>query len=264
MRIRIDLSYDGAGFRGWAIQPGLRTVQGDLQEALATVLRLPELSVVCAGRTDTGVHARGQVIHVDLPAGASYVALHRRLNGILETDVRVRRVREVPDGFDARFSALWRRYAYRLADAPELVDPLARGHVVTWPRPLDLDAMNAASADLAGLHDFSAFCKRREGATTIRTLLDLDWARDRTGAVVATVRADAFCHAMVRSLVGCLLAVGDGRQEPGWASQILGAGVRDPSVMVAPAHGLTLEEVAYPGDTDLAERAVLTRRRRDG
>lgn len=262
MRIRIDLAYDGAGFRGWAIQPGLRTVQGDLQQALTTVLRLSAVSVVCAGRTDTGVHARGQVAHVDVPDDTSYDGLQRRLNGVLATDVRVRGVREAAEGFDARFSARWRRYAYRMADSADVVDPLARGHVVTWPRPLDLDAMNTAAAGLLGLRDFASFCKRREGATTVRTLLDLAWARDETGVAVATVRADAFCHSMVRSLVGCLIPVGEGRQKPGWAAEILTAGVRDPTVKVAPAHGLTLEEVDYPEGAGVAHQTVLTRRRR--
>ena len=264
MRIRIDLAYDGAGFRGWAVQPGLRTVQGDLQRALATVLRIPEVSLVCAGRTDAGVHARGQVVHADVPDQTSCEDLQRRLNGVLARDVRTRRIREAPPGFDARFSALWRRYAYRLADSPETVDPLGRGHVVTWPRELDLDVMNTAAAGLLGLRDFAAFCRRREGATTTRTLLDLAWTRDETGVAVAFVRADAFCHTMVRSLVGCLLAVGDGRQAPGWAAEVLAAGVRDPGVKVAPAHGLTLEEVGYPDDHEVASRAVAVRRRRDG
>ena len=263
MRIRIDLAYDGAGVHGWAVQPGLRTVQGDLQHSLATVLRLPEIAVVCAGRTDTGVHARGQVVHADVPEGTACAGLRRRVNGVLAPDVRVRAVREAPDGFDARFSALWRRYAYRLADTPELVDPLVRGSVVAWSRPVDLHAMNAAGAALLGLRDFAAFCRRREGATTVRTLLELRWDRDATGLAVATVRADAFCHSMVRSLVGCLLAVGEGRREPPWAAEVLGAGVRDAAVTVAPAHGLTLEEVAYPDDTDLASQASAARRRRE-
>ena len=260
MRLRIDLSYDGTDFRGWATQPALRTVQGTLEAALATVLRVPDARVVCAGRTDTGVHARGQVVHLDLPEGAVYDdRLLRRLNGVLPADVRVRAVGEAPEGFDARFSATWRRYAYRVADRPELVDPLTRGHVLAWPRPLDLDAVNAACEPLLGLRDFASFCKQREGATTVRTLLDLSWARSEDGLAVATVRADAFCHHMVRSLVGCLLAVGDGRRTPDWAAAVLGAARRDPAVAVVPAHGLVLEEVGYPGDVSgllvQAERA---------
>ncbi len=167
---------------------------------------------------------------------------------------------EAPAGFDARFSAVWRRYAYRIVDDPAAVDPLTRGHVLAWPRPLDLDAMNAASALLLGEHDFAAFCKRREGATTVRELLDLAWSRDAAGAAVATVRADAFCHHMVRSLVGCLIAVGEGRREPAWAGSVLAAAVRDPAVAVVPALGLTLEEVGYPADDQLAARAEASRR----
>ncbi len=237
------------------------------------LLRLPEVRVVCAGRTDTGVHARGQVVHVDLDAatlaGSSgrskeppLEALLRRLNGILPPDVRVRRVVEAPDGFDARFSPLWRRYAYRVADTPEAVDPLARGHVLAWSRPLDVVAMNRASELLVGQHDFASFCKQREGATTIRTLLELGWVREPCGLVVGRVRADAFCHSMVRSLVGCLLAVGEGRQPAEWAGELLRAQTRDPAVTVAHAHGLTLEEVGYPADEQLAARADQTRARR--
>jgi tRNA pseudouridine38-40 synthase len=265
VRLRIDLSYDGTDFRGWATQPSLRTVQGTLEAALATVLRVPEARVVCAGRTDTGVHARGQVVHLDLPDDAAYDdRLLRRLNGVLPPDVRVRAVGEAPGGFDARFSATWRRYAYRVADAPELVDPLTRGHVLAWPQSLDLDAMNAACRPLLGLQDFASFCKQREGATTVRTLLDLAWSRDAAGLAVATVRADAFCHHMVRSLVGCLLAVGDGRRTPAWAGEVLAAAVRDPAVAVVPAHGLTLEEVGYPADdAGLVEQAGRARAKRE-
>ena len=268
MRLRIDLAYDGSDFRGWATQPGLRTVQAELTAALQTVLRAPEMRVVCAGRTDAGVHARGQVVHTDVPDGVAVgptelERLARRLNGVLSSDVRVRRAAPAPAGFDARFGALWRRYAYRIADAPELVDPLTRAHVLAWGRPLDLDLMNAASALLVGRHDFASFCKQREGATTIRTLLELAWARDDAGVAVATVKADAFCHSMVRSLVGCLLAVGDGRRPVAWAGEMLRAGRRDAGVTVVHAHGLTLEEVAYPADDELAARATVTMARRE-
>jgi tRNA pseudouridine38-40 synthase len=273
VRLRIDLAYDGTDFHGWAVQPGLRTVQGELTAALAMALRVPYVGVTCAGRTDTGVHARGQVVHLDVDADALRraagrsrelppEALVRRLNGILKSDVRVRRVAEAPDGFDARFSALWRRYTYRIADNADTVDPLTRRHVLAWPRVLDLDAMNEASAVLVGRHDFASFCKQREGATTIRTLLDLHWTRDDHGLVVGAVRADAFCHSMVRSLVGCLMMIGEGRRPASWAGEILRAVGRDPAVVVINAHGLTLEEVAYPADAELRERAEETRRRR--
>jgi tRNA pseudouridine38-40 synthase len=267
VRIRLDVAYDGGAFRGWAAQPGLRTVEGDLSAAMATVLRLPTVELTCAGRTDAGVHARGQVVHVDLddlPDGPVQgpERLVRRLNGVLATDVRVRRAVEAPVGFDARFSAVWRRYAYRVVDDPAAVDPLARGHVLTWPRPLDVAALGEASVALLGMHDFASFCKQREGATTIRTLLDLAWARGADGVLEATVRADAFCHSMVRALVGCLLAVGEGRRPVSWPAEILSARQRDPAVTVAPAHGLTLEEVRYPPDDELAARAETTRAKR--
>ena len=273
MRLRIDLAYDGGAFHGWARQDGLRTVQAELEAAIGTVLRVPPVAATCAGRTDTGVHARGQVAHVDVgpesvvaAAGRSeddpVAALRRRLDGLLPDDLRVRRVVAAPDGFDARFSAVWRRYAYRIADRPESVDPLARGYVLEWRRPLDLGAVEEASALLLGRHDFASFCKRREGATTIRTLLDLSWVRDEAGVLVARIRADAFCHHMVRSLVGCLVAVGEGRRSPAWAAEVLAAASRDPAVRVVPAHGLTLEEVGYPPDDELATQAEAARRLR--
>ncbi|WP_028644827.1 tRNA pseudouridine(38-40) synthase TruA [Nocardioides sp. URHA0020] len=262
MRFRIDLAYDGTDFRGWATQPGLRTVQAELQSALSTILRVGPVSVVCAGRTDAGVHARGQVVHVDLETAPEPALLLRRLNGLLPTDVRVRRLAAAPDGFDARFSALRRHYAYRIADTAEALDPLARAEVLAWPRRLDLDAMNQASTLLLGRHDFASFCKQREGATTIRTLEQLSWARDEAGLVVGTVVADAFCHSMVRSLVGCLISVGEGRRPVSWAGEILRATRRDPGVTVLHAHGLTLERVDYPGDDEMAARADQTRARR--
>ena len=270
MRLRIDLAYDGTEFHGWATQPGLRTVQETVETALAQALRVEGVRVTCAGRTDTGVHARGQVSHLDIDeevlaasAGRSKVApsdaLLRRLNGILPEDVRVRRVAEAAPGFDARFSARWRRYAYRIADTPALLDPLRRRFVLGWPRELDLAAMNEAAAALTGEHDFASFCRRREGATTIRRLIELSWSRDPQGLAVATVRADAFCHNMVRALVGCLITVGEGRRPPGWAYDVLAAGVRDPAVTVVHPHGLTLEEVDYPPDDELAAQAVTAR-----
>jgi len=271
VRLRIDLAYDGGAFHGWATQPGLRTVQHELEAALATVLRLPEATTVCAGRTDAGVHARGQVVHLDVGDdalasaagrfdGDPAEAVTRRLNGVLPADLRVRRVVGAPGGFDARFSPLWRRYAYRICDG--VPDPLARDQVLAWPRPLDVRAMNDASAALVGLHDFAAFCKQREGATTVRTLLDLTWVRE-VDVITGTVRADAFCHHMVRSLVGCLLAVGEGRRPASWPAAVLAAAERDPAVTVVPPHGLTLEEVGYPPDDELAGRAQETRNRRE-
>jgi tRNA pseudouridine38-40 synthase len=264
VRLRLDLSYDGTEFSGWAAQPARRTVQGTLEAALSTVLRAPEARLTVAGRTDAGVHARGQVAHVDVRAALltgdeEIDRLARRLARLLPDDVRVSRVSRAPRGFDARFSALWRRYAYRICDG--VPDPLTRGRVLAWPRPLDVAAMNEASATLLGLHDFAAFCKQREGATTVRTLLDLTWVRDGDD-LTGTVRADAFCHHMVRSLVGCLVAIGEGRRPAPWAGEALAARVRDAAVTVVPPHGLTLEEVGYPDDADLAARADQSRAKR--
>lgn len=262
MRLRLDLSYDGTNFRGWAIQPGLRTVQGDVESALATILRLDTPpSLTCAGRTDAGVHARGQVAHVDLP-DVDPPQLERRLRRLLPADIALRGLSLAPEGFDARFAALERRYVYRICDAPVGPDPLARHSQVAWPRPLDVDAMNSAAGHLLGEHDFASFCKKREGATTIRTLLELSSVR-HGDLIETTVRADAFCHSMVRALMGALTAVGEGRFEPAWAGEVLSAAARNARVTVMPAHGLVLEEVTYPDDSGLAARAVQSRRRRD-
>lgn len=359
VRLRLDLAYDGTDFSGWAKQPQRRTVQGEIEAALGKILRLPEPpALTVAGRTDAGVHARGQVAHVDLEAGAfdalesrhgrrtsgagpsasvaapaasaagssapgaapeaaavgssasvaastvsdvgpsapgadpaasaagsstatapavgapavsrtgaglpddideRLSSLRRRLAGVLPPDVRVYRVTVAPEGFDARFSAMARRYAYRISDAPGGVDPLRRREVAWYGRPLDADRLNAAAAALLGEHDFAAFCKKREGATTIRELQRLDWVREGD-ILVATVVADAFCHSMVRALVGSLLPVGEGRLPVDWPGQVLTRAVRDSGVHVAPAHGLCLEEVRYPEPEEFARRAGETRR----
>ncbi|GAB3211612.1 tRNA pseudouridine(38-40) synthase TruA [Marinactinospora thermotolerans] len=263
VRLKLDISYDGTDFSGWAEQPGRRTVQGEVQSALARVLRLDEVQLTVAGRTDAGVHARGQVAHLDVPAALweqEADRLLRRLAGVLPADVRVRAVGPAPEGFDARFSPLFRRYVYRVSDAPGGVDPLRRRDVLWHKRPLDLARMNEAAAALLGEHDFAAYCRRREGATTIRALLRLEWVEEEPHLYAGTVQADAFCHNMVRALVGALLAVGDGRRETDWPGRVLAAGVRDSAVHVVPPHGLSLEEVAYPPDAELAARAVATRR----
>ena len=266
VRLRVDLSYDGSGFSGWAAQPGRRTVEAELAQALGRVLRLPgPPKLTVAGRTDAGVHARGQVAHADVPAVTWAATAGRavaRLAGVLPADIRVRAADLAPDGFDARFSALWRRYSYRVCDDLARADPLRRHETLWWPRRLDLAAMTEAAASLAGEHDFAAFCRRREGASTVRTLRVLDWRRDGDGVAVATVVADAFCHNMVRALVGALLAVGEGRRPPSWPAEVLAAGVRDPAVRVVAPHGLCLEEVAYPPPAELAARAAETRQRR--
>jgi len=241
-------------------------VEEVLAAALGRVLRLPyPPGLTVAGRTDAGVHARGQVAHADVPADGwapgAYPgpAAAVRLAGVLPADVRVHAVGVAPEGFDARFSALWRRYSYRVCDDPVRADPLRR-HETLWSfRRLDVAAMNEAARSCLGEHDFAAFCRRRPGATTIRTLRRLEWQRDADGIAITTVVADAFCHHMVRSLAGALLAVGEGRRPPGWPAAVLAAGVRDPAVRVLPPHGLCLEEVGYPPPAGLAARAAATR-----
>lgn len=266
VRVRLDLAYDGREFSGWAKQRARRTVQGELEDALQVVLRLPEpVELTVAGRTDSGVHARGQVAHVDLPEeiwAEHGEQLLRRLAGRLPMDVRVFSAAEAPPHFNARFSAIWRRYAYRVCDHPGGVDPLRRGFVLWHNWPLDVDAMNEAAQQLVGEHDFAAYCKKREGATTIRTLRQLSWVRQPDGVLEATVLADAFCHNMVRSLVGAMLFVGDGHRPPEWPGKVLAAGVRDSAVHVVRPHGLTLEEVGYPADGELAARNLASRNKR--
>jgi tRNA pseudouridine38-40 synthase len=267
VRWRLDLSYDGTNFSGWATQAGRRTVQGELEGWITRVLRLdapPQL--VCAGRTDAGVHARGQVAHLDLDPTAisdGGDALTRRLNKVLGGDCVVRRISAAPPGFDARFSAIWRRYVYRLSDAGLPPDPLYRYQIVQVRPEVDLGRLNGAAASLLGLRDFGAFCRRREGASTIRTLLELTSRRvpsgPMAGVIECTVRADAFCHSMVRSLIGALVAVATGQRDHQWLAAITERGIRDSAVPVMPAAGLTLEEVGYPADHELAERALQAR-----
>lgn len=275
VRLRLDIAYDGTDFSGWAAQDGHRTVAGVLDEAFSTVFRVP-VRLFAAGRTDSGVHATGQVAHVDVPAEAvghvyprahpraaraddtEFAPLIRRLAKFLPEDVRVRGILRAPAAFDARFSALRRHYAYRLSLAPYGAEPQQSRFVTPWPRPLDVDAMTAASAPLLGLHDFAAFCRHRPGATTIRELQRLDF--ERTGELLtAYVTADAFCWSMVRSLIGALLAVGEGRRETGWCAELLTETDRSSDFSAAPARGLTLIGVDYPPDDELADRVTVTR-----
>jgi tRNA pseudouridine38-40 synthase len=238
-------------------------VQGDLEQALATVLRT-DVDLTVAGRTDAGVHAIGQVAHCDVTRALWEEQGHRlvrRLRGVLPADIAVVSATEAPPDFDARFSALARHYVYRLTDHPSGPPPLRRADTVGWPRTLDSAAMALAAGLLLGEQDFAAFCRRREGATTIRTLLALDVARDGD-LMTVSASADAFCHSMVRSLVGALLAVGEGRRLPEWPAGLLSRTERASDVPVAPAHGLTLVRVDYPADADLAARAAVTRARR--
>jgi tRNA pseudouridine38-40 synthase len=293
IRLRLEIAYDGAQFCGWARQPGLRSVQAELESALRAVLRIEEgirVRVAVAGRTDAGVHAVGQVCHSDVPAAAWAAAsprmragttsapeqapgagadpsltVRRRLNGALPPDLRVRQVSEAPSGFDARWSAAWRRYSYLVADDPAGQDPRTRGHVLWHPRALDVEAMDIAAAPFVGEHDFSAFCRAREGASSVRTIHDIGWRRvgrsaGATSPVEFSVRADAFCHSMVRALVGAFIAVGDGRWSTERPAELLAAAQRVPVIATAPAHPLTLVEVGYPPDADLARQAEQAKR----
>lgn len=271
VRLRLDIAYDGTDFAGWATQAGQRTVAGVIDEALTTVFRTP-VKLWAAGRTDTGVHATGQVAHVDVPAAAlpnayprsprpgdpEFLPLLRRLGRFLPTDVRVLQIRRAPAGFDARFSALRRHYEYRLSTAPYGVEPHRARYLTAWPRDLDVDAMGAAAQQLVGLHDFAAFCRHRPGATTIRELQRLEWSRDGH-LITAHVTADAFCWQMVRSLVGALLAVGEHRRTGQWCRELLDAPARSSDFAAAPAQGLTLVGVDYPPDDELASRILITR-----
>ena len=284
-RIRLDIAYDGTAFAGWGKQPNLRTVQGVLEANMANLFQrfgaTPTITV--AGRTDAGVHALGQVAHVDLSAeqiasldtplrggrkskrSTGTAALARRLNGIagLNTDVYVLASSTAPPGFDARFGAEWRRYQYRVADATAPRNPLSRNHTVWFPAELDAEKMDVAAQSLIGLHDWASYCKPREGATTIRTLQEFRWRRDADGILVAFVQADAFCHSMVRALVGATVAVGSGKLEVGDVIALREAVERTAAFKVMPAKGLALTEVGYPPDDELAARAELTRSRRD-
>ena len=263
-RLRIDLAYDGGAFHGWASQPGLRTVQGVLEDSLGRVLRLdPAPALTVAGRTDAGVHARGQVCHVDVEDPAlSPTDLLRRLRRICPGDIAIRDVTEAPDGFDARFSAVWRRYCYRLIDSSQVPDPLLRNHVVQLRHPLHLGTAQEATRLLTGLRDFAPFCKAREGATTIRNLREFTVTRRGDGVVEVHLLADAFCHSMVRALVGALTVVGAGRRNLAWLEEVARSDRRCGEVPLMPAHGLVLEEVGYPADEQLASRAREARARR--
>jgi len=261
-RLRIDIAYDGTAFFGWATQPDRRTIQDLVEEAIARISRSDVESVV-AGRTDAGVHATGQVIHVDLPDAVfsddlTYIDLRYKLNRILDEDVRIMQISDAPSGFHARFSALRRIYTYKILDANEVIPPLSRYDVAPWYRPLDAELMNKASALVLGHHDFAAFCKFKEGGTTIRTLEKYQWHRDETGLLIAEVVADAFCYSMVRNLVGAVVCVADGRKDPSWMAELLANKERVSDSLVFPARGLSLTQVDYPSDQELLERAKVT------
>ncbi|KQB84286.1 tRNA pseudouridine synthase A [Corynebacterium oculi] len=275
VRLRLDLAYDGTDFHGWARQKdeSLRTVQGAVEDALSLVLRVP-VSLTVAGRTDAGVHAAGQVAHADVPAECLNQRsiegdpgrLVRRLSRLLPEDVRLSSCSLAPEGFDARFSALRRRYLYRVTTAPGGALPTRARDTTAWPKRVDLALMQSTADHLVGLHDFAAFCKAKPHATTVRDLQALRW-RDASTPLEpylyeAEVIADAFCWSMVRALVGCCLAAGEGRFAPETALGLLEERRRSPRVPVAAAKGLSLVGVDYPSDRELAARALVTRDRR--
>jgi len=262
LRLKIKLAYDGTNFSGWAKQPDRRTVQEEFEKAFATIVRHQCESIV-AGRTDAGVHATAQIIHIDVPENTDLADLAYRLNRLLDTDLRVLDIQVAPEGFHARFSALRRHYQYQIVDANKAINPLDRYDRASWYRPLDLARLNEASALLLGEHDFAAFCKYREGATTIRTLETFQWQRKEDGLLVAQVVADAFCYSMVRNLVGSAVCVAEGRFEPSWIAEMLANRERISDSMVFPAEGLTLVQVDYPNNAQLLARAAQTIARRN-
>ena len=267
-RLRLDISYDGTNFYGWGAQPDRRTVQALVEEAISRISRSDVESIV-AGRTDAGVHATGQVVHVDVPdamfdSDLTYKDLRYKLNRILDEDVRIMDITDAPQGFHARFSALRRYYTYKIIDNNEVIPPQSRYDVASWYRPLDVQQMNEASSLVLGHHDFAAFCKFRQGGTTIRTLEKYEWTRNKDGVLIADVVADAFCYSMVRNLVGAVVCVADGRKEPNWMSELLANKERVSDSLVFPARGLTLYRVDYPTDDQLLARAKVTIGKRDG
>jgi tRNA pseudouridine38-40 synthase len=267
-RLRIDIAYDGTNFYGCGAQPDRRTIQDLVEEAISRISRVDTESIV-AGRTDAGVHATGQVIHVDVPDAIfdgelNYIDFRYKLNRILDEDVRIMSITDAPSGFHARFSALRRHYVYKLIDNNDVIPPLTRNDVASWYRPLDVDRMNEASKLVLGHHDFAAFCKFREGSTTIRSLEKYEWKRTDDGVLVAYIVADAFCYSMVRNLVGAVVCVADGRKEPSWIAELLANKERVSDSLVFPARGLTLYQVDYPSDDQLLERAKITVAKRDG
>lgn len=263
MRLRIDLAYDGTDFSGWAKQPDLATIQGTFEDALATVTRAAEVNTIVAGRTDAGVHAIGQVVHVDIEFDENPGVLTGRLNSFLaNSGIVIHSVAEAPAGFDARFSPLFRRYEYRISDESAPRDPRNARYTHWIDDVLDFEAMNIAANSVIGLHDWTTYCRPRPGSTSVRELQRFDWVRDTDGSLVATIQGDAFCHNMVRNLVGMSVAVGRGRLTASDAVTLRDQRLRTAAFIVLPPHGLTLVEVGYPSAEEMGARAVLTRDRR--
>lgn len=268
LRFRIDFSYDGTGFSGWAKQPDQRTIQGEMESALSGLVR-NRVDLTVAGRTDAGVHASAQVAHFDLPSLDKYgrewneEELGYRLNRMLSQEIVVRAIKKAPPFFHARFSALRRTYIYKIADGQQHIDPLKRFDITPWYRHLDLARLNEASKRLLGDHDFATFCKPGGSGTSIRRLEVFNWQRMPDSSLQAIVTADAFCYSMVRNIVGAVVCVGESRFDLEWISSLLVNKTRVSESMVFPARGLSLISVEYPADELLQSRATVTVRRRD-
>jgi tRNA pseudouridine38-40 synthase len=263
IRIRGKISYDGKDFSGWGMQPDRRTVQGELENAISTLLRVDRVVVQCAGRTDAGVHATAQVIHFDITEkdAMEMKDLTYRINAILPEDISIQELEVTAADFDARFAALSRSYEYLIYQGQR--NPLLRDRAHRSYLPLDVQEMNDASQSLIGLHDFSAFCKKREGATTIRTLMKFDWTETADGIIKVELEADAFCYSMVRGLIGAVLAIGEGKFDKAWLENYLAGREREAHVFAAPALGLTLVDVKYPDASEYAKRIAETLQVRD-
>ena len=264
IRLRGTIAYDGRNFSGWGMQPDRRTVQGEMEEVFAQLMRTDRLVITCAGRTDAGVHSVGQVFHIDVPADRypGRQDMVYKLNAILSEDVSVTDIDIAPDGFDARFSALSRSYRYLINDGVR--NPVTRRHVYNYGWKLDVDLMVEGAKHLLGLHDFAAFCKQKEFATTIREVQEMSVYRDDSGVIHFDITADAFCYSMVRAIVGALVDIGAGRRDPSWIGEYLAGQTKVPAVFVAPALGLTFMKVTYPSDDQLAARSLETKHSRDG
>lgn len=255
-RVRITLSYDGTNFFGWGKQADRRTVQGELEAALFKLFQ-QQLDTVVAGRTDAGVHASGQVCHVDLPEN-EYTDIAYRLNRILTDEIRIKSVERTSPDFHARFGALRRHYMYKIKDGNGYIEPTSRLDIAPWYRDLNVDLMNQAAATLIGEHDFFSYARYRENATTIRELQRFEFERNEDGLIIARLSADAFLYNMVRSLIGTMVYIGEGRFNTDWAREVLEKRERPSDSVVFPAKGLTFTGVDYPADSELHARILKT------
>lgn len=262
IRIRGEVAYDGRDFSGWGIQPDQRTVQGVIEEAFTQIIQGPRTIVQCAGRTDAGVHASGQVMHLDIPVTWSdrLPDLCYKVNQLLDEDVVIKALVHTDQNFDARFAALSRSYTYLIHEG--LRDPLSRERVYQHRSYLDVEAMNDASSVLLGLHDFSAFCRKTDYGSSIRNLQKFTWTRTSDDLIRVDITSDAFCYSMVRALVGAVISIGEGKRTKEWLAEYLAGAVKDPGVFMAPGHPLTLTHVEYPKESEYAARIEKTLKNR--